>query len=190
MQILFLLLLSFSFALELRNGSNTREEQIISFPWRVSISFEGFHFCSGAVISDTLVLTAASCLAIFDEGTALDIELGDGQRTTSDETIVHPDFNSTNLYADLGIICLPKPFQVDYFWHFSTFSSLSYGWLISLPFSPHNSLRLLLWIFPCQARAYRRETQSVWTPSKLPCSVFKFSLPPSALLSTKTSLTV
>ena len=118
MQTHFLLfLLSFSLAVELR-------EQSFAFPWRVSISFEGFDFCSGAVISDTLVLTAGSCLAIFDEGTSLDIVLGDGQRTSSDETIVHPDFNSTSLYADLGIIRLPKPFQVLAF--ISTFTFVSF----------------------------------------------------------------
>ena len=83
MKTCFLLLLSSSFAVGLRE--NSREE---SFPWRVDISFAGFHFCAGALISDTLVLTAATCLAIFDEGTSLDIELGDGQKATSNEMIV------------------------------------------------------------------------------------------------------
>ena len=66
----------------------------------MSISFGGFHFCSGAAISDTFVLTAGSCLAIFDKDTTLDVVFADGQWTTSSETIVHPDFDSASLFAD------------------------------------------------------------------------------------------
>ena len=146
-----LLLLSSAFAIDLRENS---KGQSIGFPWRVSISFAGFHFCAGALISDTLVLTAATCLAIFDEGTSLDIELGDGQHATSNEMIVHPDYNSTNLYADLGIIRLPKPFQVDSFWHVSPFSPITIFAVISYqahmiyPFQypcTHSPHRSFLW---------------------------------------------
>ena len=114
--LLLLLLLPFSFAVDKKelfvNGANAREGQRIALPWKVSISFGGFHFCYGAAISDTLVLTAGSCLAIFDKDTTLDVVFADGQWTTSSETIVHPDFDSASLFADLGMIRLSQPFQV------------------------------------------------------------------------------
>ena len=114
--LLLLLLLPFSFAVDSKelfvNGANAREGQRIALPWKVSISFGGFHFCYGAAISDTLVLTAASCLDIFDQDTTLDVVFADGQWTTSSETIVHPDFDGASLFADLGMIRLSQPFQV------------------------------------------------------------------------------
>ena len=137
--VLPFLLLSSTFAVDLRelftNEATTRE-QSLAFPWTVGISFAGFHFCSGAMISDTLVLTAGSCLAIFEEGTSLDIVLGDGQRSTSTETTVHPDYNSTTLYADLGIIRLPKPFQVGSFWHYPHYDLSSCLMVFSSHFRP------------------------------------------------------
>ena len=182
--LLLLLLLPSSFTVESKElfviGANVREGQRIALPWKVSISFGGFRFCYGAAISDTLVLTAASCLAIFDKDTTLDVVFADGQCTTSSETIVHPDFDSASLFADLGIIRLAQPFQV-----FATFPIH-----LVLNTGSNTSLRLFLWLSPCQERVCRKARQSVLRTSYMPCFVFKFSLPPPALPSTKTSLKV
>ena len=115
---MFLLLLFFSssyaadFAELVTNGGGDEEKNSAAFLWKVEIIFNGFQFCSGALVSDTLVLTAGSCLAIFGEEASLDIVLQDGQHATSKETIFHPDYNSTTLYADRGIIRLHQPLQV------------------------------------------------------------------------------
>ena len=66
-------------------------------------------FCAGALISDTLVLTAAFCV---QEGAFYDIYLGD-QQFSSYEAIVHPDYDPSTLFANLAVIRLREPAQVE-----------------------------------------------------------------------------
>merc|ERR1719447_1093459 len=66
-------------------------------------------FCAGALISDTLVLTAASCV---QEGAFYDITLGD-QQFSSYEAIVHPDYDPATLAANIAVIRLPEAAQVE-----------------------------------------------------------------------------
>ena len=66
-------------------------------------------FCTGALISDTLVLTAAFCV---QEGAFYDITLGD-QQFSSYEAIVHPDYDPSTLAANIAVIRLPEAAQVE-----------------------------------------------------------------------------
>ena len=66
-------------------------------------------FCTGALISDTLVLTAAFCV---QEGAFYDITLGD-QQFSSYEAIAHPDYDPSTLAANIAVIRLPEAAQVE-----------------------------------------------------------------------------
>merc|ERR550534_918841 len=82
-----------------------------TFPYYAYIYIDDAWFCTGSLISDTLVLTAAHCV----QGRAFfDISLGEGdQLFSSSEAIVHPDYDQSTFSADLAVIRLPEPAQGD-----------------------------------------------------------------------------
>ncbi|XP_038206756.1 CLIP domain-containing serine protease 14D-like [Zerene cesonia] len=100
--------------------------KIGEFPWMARIkSKQGSqdkYFCSGSLITDRHVLTAAHCLKSdvlsvrlgeWDESTELDCQDGICSNDTIDvdieAVILHPKFNKSNKVYDIGIIKLAKP---------------------------------------------------------------------------------
>ena len=109
---LFLLMLSLLAAGEC-NAKNMENnpKRGPTFPYYAYIYIDNAWFCTGSLISDTLVLTAAHCV----QGRAFfDISLGEGdQLFSSSEAIVHPDYDQSTFSADLAVIRLPEPAQGD-----------------------------------------------------------------------------
>ena len=107
---LFLLMLSLLAKGE-RNAKNVENnpKRGPTLPYYASIFIDDAWFCTGSLISDTLVLTAAHCV---QGGAFFDISLGD-QQFSSYEAILHPDYDQSTFSADLAVIRLPEPAQVD-----------------------------------------------------------------------------
>ena len=107
---LFLLMLSLLTVGE-RNAKNVgnNPKRGPTLPYYASIFIDDAWFCTGSLISDTLVLTAAHCV---QGGAFFDISLGD-QQFSSSEAILHPDYDQSTFSADLAVIRLPEPAQVD-----------------------------------------------------------------------------
>merc|ERR1712223_292518 len=107
---LFLLMLS-PLAVGEKNVKNVRNnpKRGPTLPYYASIFIDDAWFCTGSLISDTLVLTAAHCV---QGGAFFDISLGD-QQFSSSEAILHPDYDQSTFSAVLAVIRLPEPAQVD-----------------------------------------------------------------------------
>ena len=80
--------------------------------WVVSLQSRGGHFCGGTLVSAVAVVTAAHCV----EGESTvglsavvgreDLDRGDGQRTDVTQIVVHPNYDSDSLDADLAVVFL------------------------------------------------------------------------------------
>ena len=109
---LFLLMLSL-LAVGERNAKNVENnpKRGPTLPYYASIFIDDAWFCTGNLVSDTLVLTSAHCV---QNGAFFDISLGEGdQQFSSTEAILHPDYDQWTFFADLAVIRLPEPAQVD-----------------------------------------------------------------------------
>ncbi|XP_058238260.1 chymotrypsin A-like [Hemibagrus wyckioides] len=88
-----------------------------SWPWQVSLQdVKGFHFCSGSLINDWWVLSAAHCnvrtshhVVLGEHNRSADIE--DIQVLRIDKVIKHPRFNSFTLDNDILLIKLASSAQ-------------------------------------------------------------------------------
>ena len=97
-------------------GGETAEEG--QFPWAAALFIDGAWFCTGTLISDSFLLTAAHCV----EGASyFDIVLGSVDirnpsdhrvEVTSYSAVVHPLWNHNDLTNDIALIQLPSPLQV------------------------------------------------------------------------------
>ena len=66
-----------------------RETEISEYPWMVSLQLSGNHFCGGALISNSYVITAAHCMEfgnVSDFLSRLTVSLGDHDITDTSET--------------------------------------------------------------------------------------------------------
>lgn len=104
---------------------NGTKALIAQFPHQVSLirSWSQRHFCGGAIISPSLVLTAGHCMYL--SRTVLEpwmvmvvggiINLNDRgltrQQRKIENVIVHPNFDIDNLYNDVAILKLETPFE-------------------------------------------------------------------------------
>lgn len=90
------------------------------FPWVVGLFMNSGSFCTGALISDQWVLTAAHCQ---DGVSYTDVYLGshnvrnaaqDPNRLVVRATtnVVHPQWNPNNLRGDIALIKLPQPVDI------------------------------------------------------------------------------
>ena len=109
--VALLLLMIPILALGESNISRAETDPTPRWPYYASIFIDDAWFCTGSLVSDTLVLTSARCV---QNGAFFDISLGEGdQQISSTEAILHPDYDQWTFFADLAVIRLPKPAQVD-----------------------------------------------------------------------------
>ncbi|XP_018372565.1 PREDICTED: chymotrypsin-2-like [Trachymyrmex cornetzi] len=81
------------------------------FPYQVSLKQNGNHFCGGAIIHETFVITAAHCLSKkLPDNVSVDvgsINISNAEtRYTAQKLIIHPDYNETLAINDIGLINL------------------------------------------------------------------------------------
>jgi secreted trypsin-like serine protease len=107
------------------DGSEATDD---AFPWMTALYYHDprsnrtYHVCGGSIVSETYVLTAASCL--FDAPTNLfnlfSIRAGihninDGSETEQNRSvsrfILHPNYNKTNYLNDLALVRVSPPFN-------------------------------------------------------------------------------
>nr|DBA17437.1 TPA: hypothetical protein GDO54_002887 [Pyxicephalus adspersus] len=104
------------------NQSITIAEEAIpnSWPWHVSIKYVRKHICSGVIVSETFVLTSASCIVQTGQFRDLllvvaglhDLERSeDAQIGSVKEIHVHPNFVLLTMENDIALIELKEEFQ-------------------------------------------------------------------------------
>lgn len=105
-------------------------EQINPFPWIVSIRFGRFgefrYVCSGVIISDIFVLTAASCFdrvsnlySLFSIRAGIDnfsdeIKPTEQLRKVS-QIIIHPNYTANKFLNNIALVRVAQPFNITLF---------------------------------------------------------------------------
>nr|AXF35732.1 serine protease 6 [Holotrichia oblita] len=83
---------------------------IEQFPYQVSLQLLGGHWCGGAIISDTVILSAAHCVSWpqswYNVRAGSSFHNSGGSLVEISTIIVHPDYNPSNLDNDITIIRL------------------------------------------------------------------------------------
>uniref|UniRef100_A0A7N5ZWE6 Peptidase S1 domain-containing protein n=1 Tax=Anabas testudineus TaxID=64144 RepID=A0A7N5ZWE6_ANATE len=88
-----------------------------SWPWQVSVHYQGSHTCGGTLISNQWVLTAAHCIETnstspwtlyFGRVNQSGPNINEVNRTVS-QVIVNPDYNNTLLNNDIALMKLSSP---------------------------------------------------------------------------------
>jgi hypothetical protein len=86
-----------------------------SFPWTVSLQYNGRHDCGGVIIDQWNVLTAAHCLDYSNDLGHYFVRIGahdryaSGQLISIAQLILHPNYDETRSSNDIGIIKLARP---------------------------------------------------------------------------------
>jgi secreted trypsin-like serine protease len=105
------------------------EAPIGVFPWMVSIRYDAFntliHLCGGAIVSDSFVLTAASCVqqaVVFNSLFSFSINAGihsviNGNETTGQlrrisQAILHPNYSSENNLNNIALVRVSPAFNI------------------------------------------------------------------------------
>lgn len=107
------------------NGSNVAPG---TYPWMTALLRESSddtteaHFCGGALVGPTLVMTAAHCAAGFESNPqALEVSVGEvklpfgrGVRIPVAGVLIHPDFNRITLEHDVAFLRLGRALSGPY----------------------------------------------------------------------------
>lgn len=97
-------------------SGNTKYVDVTDYPYHVAIEKQGRHVCSGALIHESWVITAASCVFGADLSTvyvrARTTALADGgDELEVCNVVVHEDFDKYVLLNDIALIKLKNPLQ-------------------------------------------------------------------------------
>jgi len=95
-----------------------------AWPWIVSLqSSSGFHFCGATILTPNWVLTASHCVSRNQNNPgyfrmvagAHNKNVGEGtqQKVGAKRVIMHPNYNSRTLFADVALIELSTPFRLN-----------------------------------------------------------------------------
>ncbi|KAG7202864.1 hypothetical protein KM043_010014 [Ampulex compressa] len=83
------------------------------YPYQASLRYKNRHFCGGSVLNKRWILTAAHCLSNFND-TTIGVVLGSntldkgGEEYRSEQIMGHPQYSSTLVRNDIGLIKLDK----------------------------------------------------------------------------------
>ena len=91
--------------------------QVNSWNWAVTLLLNNTGLCGGSIISSRWVLTAAHCLEYLRPENILVIGgshlLENGQqRSYGSQIIIHPQYGTTSVIFDIGLIRLATPFNM------------------------------------------------------------------------------
>ena len=99
----------------LNNAIERGKENYVFAPWAVSIGYYGedgafIHGCSGSVISERVILTAAHCTLRKDftivRAGVTDLRFVGSTDIEIRDTLVHPDYNPPESYYDIALVYL------------------------------------------------------------------------------------
>nr|XP_061807657.1 chymotrypsin-like protease CTRL-1 [Nerophis lumbriciformis] len=88
-----------------------------TWPWQVSMHYNGFHICGATVINEEWILTAAHCILstnlepwrlYFGKQNQSDTSPNEVNRTVA-RIIVHPDYNNSTFNNDITVMKLSSP---------------------------------------------------------------------------------
>ncbi|KAK2854369.1 hypothetical protein Q5P01_007030 [Channa striata] len=86
-----------------------------SWPWQVSLQFNGIHFCGGSLINENWVVTAAHCHITTDDRVIIgahDKSFGSSENiqvVKPAEVFNHPKWNPNTINNDIALIKLATP---------------------------------------------------------------------------------
>ncbi|CAF1266420.1 unnamed protein product [Didymodactylos carnosus] len=88
-----------------------------SWPWAVSLQYNGIHDCGGVIIDEYHILTASHCLDYENDLQNYKVKVGAHHKYTSGQSYpierlyLHPLYDESRSTNDIGIIKLAKPIQ-------------------------------------------------------------------------------
>uniref|UniRef100_A0A8C3TCF9 Peptidase S1 domain-containing protein n=1 Tax=Chelydra serpentina TaxID=8475 RepID=A0A8C3TCF9_CHESE len=97
---------------------NAQNAKSRAWPWQVSVRMYGSHICGGSLISESWVVSAAHCVDPPVDKSAYWVQLGETRLVSETPTqtfslvkrnILHPNYNSSTLLADIAVVELEKP---------------------------------------------------------------------------------
>ncbi|KAG6922005.1 protease, serine 33, partial [Chelydra serpentina] len=97
---------------------NAQNAKSRAWPWQVSVRMYGSHICGGSLISESWVVSAAHCFDPPVDKSAYRVQLGETRLVSETPTqtfssvkriILHPNYNSSTLLADIAVVELEKP---------------------------------------------------------------------------------
>ncbi|XP_076178984.1 trypsin-1-like [Ptiloglossa arizonensis] len=97
-------------------SENTKYANITDYPYHVSIETQGEHVCSGALVHESWIITAASCVFGVNPSTvSVRVRTGvlsnGGDELEVRNVVVHEDFDKYVLLNDIALIKLKIPVQ-------------------------------------------------------------------------------